>query len=118
MTRCGSVLEIASLPESALEAAAQFHNEYLPRAAKMLRDGVDPLTILFPAADHTHRGWRLALVQGLAREYAPSRVNAIAGGGAEAQAMALQYLGLADGVTGQYLLLDDAGAGDVIPFLR
>ena len=80
----------------------------------MLDDGSQCLTLVFAEADHTHRGWRLAAVQILAREHAPARVNALAGGNAAAIAAALAYLGAADGVTGQYLPLDDAGAGPVV----
>jgi hypothetical protein len=47
---------------------------------------------VFPAADHSHRGWRLAAVQGLAREHAPRRVNAVASDDEAAIAAAARYL--------------------------
>ena len=53
-------------------------------------------------------------VQVLARELAPRRVNAIASDSAASIDAALAYLNAADGVTGQYLQLDDAGAGPVV----
>ena len=80
----------------------------------MLDGSAPSLTVIFAAADHTHRGWRLAAVQALAREHAPARVNAVAGGNATSIAAALAYLDAADGVTGQYLVLDDLGAGPVV----
>ena len=109
-----AVLEVQPLPDLPSAAAAAFHLEYLPRAAALLGDGAQCLTLVFAAADHTHRGWRLAAVQALAREHAPARVNAIAGASAPAIAAALAYLDAADGVTGQYLPLDDLGAGLVV----
>jgi hypothetical protein len=75
--------------------------------------GEDLVLILSPA-DHTHRAWRLAAVQGLARELAPLRVNAVASNDPAAIASALAYLEAAPGLTGQYLPLDGIGAGDVI----
>ena len=74
----------------------------------------EDLVLIFPPADHTHRGWRLAVVQGLAREHAPLRVNALASASEPAIAEALAYLEAAGGVTGLYLPLDDAGAGAVV----
>lgn len=108
------VLEVQPLPDLPSAAAALFHLDFLPSAAALLDNGAQCLTLVFTAADHTHRGWRLAAVQTLAREHAPGRVNALAGGNAAAVAAALAYLGAADGVTGQYLPLDDAGAGPVV----
>ena len=77
------------------------------------RNGED-LLVVFAPADHTHRAWRLAVVQGLARELAPRRVNALASRDEAAIAASLAYLESAEGLTGQYLPLDDAGAGPVV----
>ncbi len=114
-------LEVQPLPDLPSAAAAAFHRDFLPRAAALLQGGAallqggaPCLTLVFAAADHTHRGWQLAAVQTLAREHTAARVNAIAGGGAPAIAAAQAYLEAADGVTGQYLPLDDAGAGLVV----
>ncbi len=107
-------LEVQGLPDLPSAAAAVFNRDFLPRAAALLDSGALCLTLVFTAADHTHRGWRLAAVQALAREHAPARVNALAGGNAAAITAVLAYLGAADGVTGQYLPLDDAGAGPVV----
>ena len=109
-----AVLEVPPLPTVPSAAAAAFHHEVLTRAAALLDSGAECLALIFPPSDHTHRGWRLAAVQALAREHAAARVNAVAGGGAPAQAAALAYLEAAAGVTGQYLVLDDAGAGPVV----
>ncbi len=103
---------IAGLPNTALAAAAAFHADWLPGLTADT-SGED-LALIFPPADHTHRGWRLAAVQGLARELAPRRVNALAASDEAAIAAALAYLAGADGLTGQYLPLDDAGAGIVV----
>ena len=110
------VLAVSPLPDTPSAAAAAFHADWLPQARALLnppRAGED-LVIAFDAADYTHTGWRLAAVQMLAREHAPARVNAVSGGDAAARAAALPYLETADGITGQYLPLDDAGAGSVV----
>jgi hypothetical protein len=99
------VLRIDGLPQGALDAAAAFHQEWLPRARTFLdppRSGED-LVLIFPAAPYDHRGWRLAAIQDLARAAAPGRVNAIAGDDEEAIAAAVEWLAEAPGVTGQLL---------------
>ncbi|MFM5917864.1 MAG: Rossmann fold domain-containing protein [Novosphingobium sp.] len=106
-------LALPPLPDLPSAAAAEFHHAIMPQAAALLADA-PCLTILFTPADHAHTGWRLAAVQTLAREHAPARVNAVAGTGEAAIAAAIAYLEAADGVTGQYLPLDDAGAGPVV----
>jgi len=107
-------LEVQPLPDLPSEAAAVFHRDFLPQAKTMLASGTPALTLLLSAADHTHRIWRLAAVQALAREHVPARVNALSGGSAASIAAGLAYLEGAEGVTGQYLPLDDAGAGPVV----
>ena len=107
-------LEVQPLPDLPSDAAAAFHREFLPRANALLAGETNCLTLLFSAADHTHRTWRLAVVQGLAREHAPTRVNALAGGNTATVAAALAYLASADGVTGQFIPLADLGAGPVV----
>jgi hypothetical protein len=74
----------------------------------------EDLVLIFPPADHTHRGWRLAAVQSLARDHAPLRVNALASDDPAAIESALTYLEQAEGLTGQYLTLDSLGAGTVL----
>ena len=111
-------LQVSSLPELPSAAAAEFHRMIMPQAAELLSGEVQCLTLLFAPAEHTHHAWRLAAVQALAREHAPARVNAIAGGGRAAVSAALTYLEAAGGVTGQYLPLDDVGAGPVIQSLE
>ena len=106
-----AVYPVKAQPAEALAAAAQFHAHHLPLIEIALAAGDGPLTIIFPPADHTHRGWRLAVVQELARQYAPLRINAVAGDSEAAIAMSVRYLDTAQGVTGQSLLLvgDEAG---------
>ncbi len=109
-----AVLQIADLPADALDAAARFHADELPRIRQALATKPDYLTLVFPPADFTHTGWRLSAVQALAREYAPIRVNALAGGGDAAIAAAVRYCEAAGAVTGQVLQLDGKGAGPVL----
>ena len=109
-----AAFEIQSLGQDPSAAAAQFYSQYLPLIEIQLAAVPEPLTILFPQADYTHAAWRLAAVQALARKAAPQRVNAAAGGGAAAREAAVLYLAAAEGVTGQVLQLDDAGAGPVV----
>ena len=109
-----AVFEVQSLGEDPGAAAAQFYSQYLPLIEVQLVAVPEALTILFPQADYTHSAWRLAAVQTLAREAAPQRVNAAAGGNSAARLAAVQYLEAAQGVTGQVLQLDDAGAGPVV----
>jgi hypothetical protein len=108
-----ALLRVGPLPQEALAAAARFHAEVLPRVLDALGEGGD-LVLVFAPADHTHRGWRLAVVQQLARDHAPLRVNALAADDEAAIAAAARYLASAEGVTGQLLPLDGVGAGDVL----
>jgi hypothetical protein len=108
------VLAATALPDVPSAAAAAFHADILPHAQELLNSGEACLVIAFEGADFTHTGWRLAAVQMLAREHAPARVNAIAGGGAAAKAAAFAYLAAGAGITGQYLPLDDVGAACVV----
>ena len=93
-----ALFPVGDLPAEPLLAAAHFHQYVLGR----LKPAEDATTLVFAPADHTHRGWRLAVVQALARRWAPARVNAIAGDDALAIAAADAYLAKAPGVTGQY----------------
>lgn len=104
-----ALLRVGALPDEALAAAAEFHAAVLPCVLAAIA-GDATLTLVFAPADHTHRAWRLAAVQSLAREHAPVRVNALASDDESAIRAALSYLGKAEGVTGQYLPLDGNGA--------
>ena len=94
-----------------LAAAAAFYARVAPLVEAA---GDTSLTLLFAPADHTHRGWRGAAVASLARMAAPRRINAIVADDTAAIAAALAYLEAAPGVTGQLLLLDSQGAGEVV----
>jgi hypothetical protein len=107
------ILRVGPLADNPLDAAAQFHADYLPAARAVLQGG-EALTLVFTPADHTHRGWRLAAVQGLARDHAPLRVNGLAGDDEKAIAATADWLAQAPGVTGLYLGLDGQGAGDLV----
>lgn len=105
---------VSGLPEEALAASAQFHERILPLVKAELGKKPDCLTLVFDPADHTHRGWRLAAVQGLAREFAPVRVNALVSQDEAAIGAASEYVAQASGLTGQVLPLDGNGAGEVL----
>jgi hypothetical protein len=109
-----AVFEVKSLADEPIAAAAQFYAKYLPLIEMALATGDGSLILVFPPADHTHRGWRLAAVQSLARAHAPSRINAISGADGAVILAARDYLSHAEGVTGQYLLLDGNGAAPVL----
>lgn len=110
-----AVLTIEGLPDNPLDAAAYFYAEVLPdiRRDFALMPTFD-LTIVFDPAGHEHRAWRLALVQELARDHAPARVNAIASDDEAATKAAVAWLQAAPGVTGQLLPLDGKGAGEIL----
>ena len=110
-----AVLEIERLPDDPLDAASYFYAEVLPGIREDLATAPQMnLTIVFEPAGHEQRGWRLAVVQELAREYAPSRINALESDDKAAIHAAIAYLGDAPGVTGQLLPLDSNGAGEVL----
>ncbi len=98
------LVAVDDLPDEPLAAAGVFHQHWLPHVETVLREGQD-VTVAFTPGDHTHCAWRRAAIQGLARKYAPRKVNGIAGGKDERMETTLAYLEAAPGVTGQYLLL-------------
>lgn len=108
-----ALLRVGALAQEPLAASAQFHSKVLPRVHEALAKGGD-VVLVFGPADHTHRAWRLAAVQELARAHAPSRVNALASDDESAIAAAADYLLRAPGVTGQMLPLDGTGAGSML----
>lgn len=100
------VLHVTGLPPAPLDAAAQFHAEHLPKIRAAAKTG-SSLAVLFPPApDHSHRNWRLAAMQELAREAAPARVNGLEGGSRAAIEEAQSYLASAPAITGQLMALD------------
>ena len=104
-------LHVLGLPETPTEAAREFYKVHLPTVHDALdtsraKSGDFTLTLIFPRADHSHRAWRLAAVQSLAREAAPIRINGLAGDDEAALKAALAYLAGAPGITGQLLAVD------------
>jgi len=94
-------------PSSALDAASMFHQDIVPELRRLLAsDDADSVVLLLPPADHVHAAWRLAAIQGLAREAAPLRVNAIVGDAGPGVDEAIAFLADAPGVTGQILVVD------------
>ena len=107
------ILAARGLTEAPLDAAAVFHARVVPGVREAIA-GAEAVCIVFDPADHTHRAWRVATVQALAREAAPVRINAIAAADDATCASTLAYLEQAPGVTGQYFPLDGHGAGDPV----
>jgi hypothetical protein len=107
------LLRVGVLPDEALAAATQFHAQVLPRVLDAAARG-DDLVLVFDPADHTHRDWRNGVVRSLGRQFAPVRVNAIAGNDEAAVAAAAEYLSRAPGLTGQLLPVDGTGAGPML----
>ena len=103
-----AVLRIEGLPHGALDAAAAFHVDWLPRALALLHPPAlgELLVLVFPAAPYDHRGWRLAAIQDLARAAAPNRINGITGDSESAIARTIDWLAQAPGITGQLLAVD------------
>ncbi|NBC36482.1 hypothetical protein GTZ99_07930 [Novosphingobium sp. FSY-8] len=107
-------VRIEDLPEDPLGAAAHFHSVVAPALVGVSRHLPRDLMLVLPPADHTHRAWRLAAIQALARELAPQRVNAVESDDTAAIAAAHAWLEAAPGITGQVFPLDGQGAGPVI----
>jgi hypothetical protein len=98
-------IEVGSLPEGALDAAAAFMAVHLPAARALLDDpACTALAVILPPAPYDHRDWRRALARDLARTAAPKRVNVVAGLPGAAREATLHFLADAPGVTGQYLV--------------
>lgn len=103
MSNDNAIVEVVGLPDNPIDAAAAFQREYVRQVRSYARDG--DVVVIFEPADHTHRGWRLAVIQELAREAAPYRINAVEGADTQDVSEALFYLQSARGVTGQLLTL-------------
>lgn len=105
-----ATLRITGLPAAPLDAAAAFHGDWLAQIRDVLANSDDEgLCLIFAPADHSHRGWRLAAVQELARAYAPRRVNAVVCDAEQGLDAALALLEPCQGITGQLLALDPTG---------
>ena len=101
-----AVVRIAALPGEAIDAAAEFHALHLERVRDAAGAGAASLVVVLPPAAADHSGWLRAVVQGLARAYAPVRVNFVSGGAETGLASALAWIERAPGVTGQLFRLD------------
>jgi hypothetical protein len=98
-------IEVAKLPDGALDAAGAFMAFHLDAARTLLAEpDCTALAIVLPPAPHDHADWRRALARDLARKAAPRRVNVVAGIPGEARNAVLQFLADALAVTGQYLV--------------
>ena len=137
-----ATVRVGALPDDPLAAAAEFYRRILADLSPLpFRGGAgggvcqtdtaptdrphpnpspegeglsDCLTLVFNPAPHAHRDWRKAAVATLAREKAPTRINAIASDDEAAITAALAWLEAAPAITGHYLPLDGTGAGLVV----
>ncbi|GAA4053226.1 Rossmann fold domain-containing protein [Parerythrobacter jejuensis] len=107
------VLETGPLPHEALAAARAFHAEQLPKVTSALAGEIDNLAIVMKCPAYDHADWRRAIARDLAREYAPKRVNIVAGDAADEIEATLAFLDAAPGVTGHYLPLQSGGGARV-----
>ena len=111
-----TVIHVLDLPDEPLDAAAQFHSEQVPLARGLLKNGssrllgasedlleLDALAFVFAPAGKEHQGWRVAVIQALAREAAPKRVNGVVGPDSGAVDRTTDWLAEAPGITGQVL---------------
>lgn len=103
------VLFIGPLADDPLDAASDFHARILAGVEATVGGGADPLTLVFEPAGKEHRAWRLAIVQGLARRFTPSRVNGVETDSAEALAATRVWLESVETITGQLFALDSKG---------
>lgn len=110
----GELLYTGPLADDPLDAASDFHARVLPGVERALGGGADPLTLVFEPAGAEHRAWRLAVVQGLARRFAPSRVNALETDSAQALAATQAWLQDVPVITGQLFALDGNGAMSMV----
>lgn len=101
------------MPAEPLQAAAEFQGRIVPMVLAEVQGGARVLTLCFPPADHAHGDWRRALVATLARSIAPARINGLAADDEAAMAASLAWVEAAEGVTGQYFVLDGQGAGKI-----
>jgi hypothetical protein len=105
------VVYLGDLPGTPIDAAAHFASKHAPEARELLMQGgwrsmglaeePQALTYVFPAGGKDHEGWQRALIQALARDVAPKRVNGVIGDGLASTDEATEWLGGAPGVTGQ-----------------
>ncbi|VVT11941.1 Rossmann fold domain-containing protein [Erythrobacter sp. EC-HK427] len=103
------------LPAKPLDAAAEFAARFLPKIRAALPADI---VILFDPADHPHDSWRRAMVEELAREAVPGRVNAVVGMDVAAVEETVAFLERAPGVTGQVFTTNDAVTHDGTPVSR
>ncbi|HEU4650861.1 MAG TPA: hypothetical protein VFS49_05545 [Croceibacterium sp.] len=98
------ITPIDNLPSDPLDAAALFHADHLPKI-RHNTGAIRPsnIVLVFEPAGSEHHAWRLAAIQGLAREFAPIRANAVVGNEKDSLDDAIAFLHDAPGVTGQLL---------------
>lgn len=109
-----ALVRVGTRHNGALDAAAAFYAGQLPMVRVTIAELAEDIALVFEPASHEHRAWRLAVVQQLAREHAPIRVNGIETDDEEALAAALAYVQNAPGLTGHLLRLDRNGAGALL----
>lgn len=99
-----SVVTVTALPDSALDAAQDFSEKWIPRIRGQMSAG-DDVTVVLPQAAYDHADWRRGLVRDLARAHSPKRVNFVAGRAGDALDQTVAFLADSPGITGQYLVV-------------
>jgi hypothetical protein len=94
-----------------LDSAELFYRECLPGIRRKLQNEANPdirdgAIIVFRNRWPSHRAWRLAVIQDLARESAPKRVNGIVAPDHANIHPTVEWLTQAPGVTGQLLEIE------------
>ena len=98
------IIPIDNLPDRPLDAAAEFHAIHLPKIRHDIHAvPTSNLVLVFEFAGPAHHAWRLAVIQELARELAPMRVNAVVGSDKHDLDEAILFCNDAPGITGQLL---------------
>jgi len=104
-----AALVVTDLPDNPLDAAAAFHARFVSLVRAQVLAGEAVICLAFDPAGPDHAAWRLAAVQGLAREAAPMRVNAVIGMDHAAIERTVGWLAGNAAITGQCLTLGGAG---------
>jgi len=107
-----AIVRVGPLPESALEAAAVFHAEWIDKVRNAAAGGSEYIVVTMHPAPFDHTDWRRAAARDLARALPDHCINIVAGSDGGAVARMAEFLGRAPAITGQYLPLAENGVCD------
>ena len=103
-----AIIRVEPLPQSALDAAAAFHADYVDRVREAASAGSECVIVVMQPAPFDHADWRRAAARDLARAHPDHCVNIVAGLEGGALARMVEFLSRAPAITGQYLPLADS----------